>query len=250
MSKLHDMLTKLKNTEVNADLVKSLFKKGSKSEVRLPFGAQNDASQAQDANAEANIGEGSSKPFRSNIEMLSQLKSFSIKDLRNINLKEFYTTYKQQILTIFLIVIGIFFLFYWTNAIISYNVENLNKAANATYQKLGKAVDMQQALRQAGSKASNVLSQSLLVFLQETGTKLDISNKITNLRPVASLGGTKKANQIEHVSLRLENAYYDEFVRFIAALEKYTNVSIKVLSFNRRYDDPMMIDSSIEVVKQ
>ncbi|MDE7169049.1 MAG: hypothetical protein K2N67_02525, partial [Mucispirillum sp.] len=98
-------------------------------------------------------------------------------------------------------------------------------------------------IKLADSRGIKNMDNGLLSFIQETGTKTGVSNKLVNIRPLNASKG------IEHVSLRLENLYYDEFVKFIAEIEKYDNLNIKSVNFTRRYDNPEMIDSSMEVVK-
>ena len=138
---------------------------------------------------------------------------------------------------------GIFFLFYWTNAFLNSKIESAKTKADNTYKKLEKVANMAGQIQFAKSTGINAMTQTLLVYIQNTGSTLGISDKIVNLRPVGASKG------IEHVTLRLENLYYDEFIKFIADIEKYDNLSIKVINFNKRYDNPKMIDSSIEIVK-
>ncbi len=164
------------------------------------------------------------------------MKNISWQDIKNFDIQRFYAHYKQQILTSFVVVMGIFFLFYWTNAF-------LNSKIEAAKTKTEKAANMAGQIQFAKSTGINAMTQTILVYVQNTGSALGISDKIVNLRPVSASKG------IEHVTLRLENLYYDEFIKFIADIEKYDNLSIKVINFNKRYDNPKMIDSSIEIVK-
>ncbi|MDY5050513.1 MAG: hypothetical protein SPF17_03740, partial [Candidatus Mucispirillum faecigallinarum] len=154
-----------------------------------------------------------------------------------------YKRYKQQILTAFVAVMGIFFIFYWTDAFLSSQINNAKTKADNTYSKLEKVANMAGQIQFAKKSGINAMTKTLLVYIQDTGAALGISDKIVNLRPVSASKG------IEHVTLRLENLYYDEFIKFIADIEKYDNLSIKVINFNKRYDNPKMIDSSIEIVK-
>ena len=174
---------------------------------------------------------------------LQSLKNLSLQDIRNFDYRSFYTRYKQQILTAFVAVMGIFFLFYWTDAFLSSQINNAKTRADNTYSKLEKVANMAGQIQFAKKSGINAMTKTLLVYIQDTGAALGISDKIVNLRPVSASKG------IEHVTLRLENLYYDEFIKFIADIEKYDNLSIKVINFNKRYDNPKMIDSSIEIVK-
>lgn len=171
------------------------------------------------------------------------LKDFQLKDLKNIDVKEFYNRYKQQILTTFVVVVGIFFLFYWTSSFLDSQLNSAKKNAENDYKKLERVATMILQVKQAEQQGVRTMNQGLLTFIQETGTKNGISAKLVNIRPITAKKG------IEHVSLRVENLYYDEFIKFISDIETYDNLNIKVINFTKRYDNPKMIDSSIEVVK-
>ena len=219
MEKLKEIFHKLKTTEIK-------FKKP-------------DFSALKERAASKNNPENTS----SNKFSLQNLRNISWQDIKNFDVRSFYIRYKQQILTSFVVVMGICFLFYWTNAFLNSKIESAKTKADNTYKKLEKVANMAGQIQFAKSTGINAMTQTLLVYVQNTGSTLGISDKIVNLRPVGASKG------IEHVTLRLENLYYDEFIKFIADIEKYDNLSIKVINFNKRYDNPKMIDSSIEIVK-
>ena len=218
MEKLKAIFQKLKNTEIK-------FKKPDFNAVKEKIAAKE------------------SVTFKNKKINLQSLKNLSLQDIRNFDYRSFYTRYKQQILTAFVAVMGIFFLFSWTDAFLSSQINNAKTRADNTYSKLEKVANMAGQIQFAKKSGINAMTKTLLVYIQDTGAALGISDKIVNLRPVSASKG------IEHVTLRLENLYYDEFIKFIADIEKYDNLSIKVINFNKRYDNPKMIDSSIEIVK-
>lgn len=215
--------------------LKEIFHKLKTTEIKLK---KPDFSALKEKAASKNISEKSSGKFS-----LQSLKNISLQDIRNFDVRSFYIRYKQQILTSFVVIMGVFFLFYWTNAFLNSKIESAKTKADNTYKKLEKVANMAGQIQFAKSTGINAMTQTLLVYIQNTGSALGISDKIVNLRPVGASKG------IEHVTLRLENLYYDEFIKFIADIEKYDNLSIKVINFNKRYDNPKMIDSSIEIVK-
>ena len=218
MEKLKEIFHKLRTTEIK-------FKKPDFTAVKESISSKNNT-------------ENTSRKFS-----LQSLRNISWQDIKNFDVRSCYTRYKQQILTSFVVVMGIFFVFYWTNAFLNSQVESAKNKADNTYKKLEKVANMAGQIQFAKSTEINAMTQTLLVYIQNTGSALGISDKIVNLRPVGASKG------IEHVTLRLENLYYDEFIKFIADIEKYDNLSIKVSNFNKRYDNPKMIDSSIEIVK-
>lgn len=218
MEKLKEIFQKLKNTEIK-------FKKPDFNAVKEKIAAKETVT------------------FKNKKINLQSLKNLSLQDIRNFDYRSFYTRYKQQILTAFVAVMGIFFIFYWTDAFLSSQINNAKTRADNTYSKLEKVANMAGQIQFAKKSGINAMTKTLLVYIQDTGAALGISDKIVNLRPVSASKG------IEHVTLRLENLYYDEFIKFIADIEKYDNLSIKVINFNKRYDNPKMIDSSIEIVK-
>lgn len=218
MEKLKEIFHKLKTTEIK-------FKKP-------------DFSALKEKAASKNISESLSGKFS-----LQNLRNISLQDIKNFDIRSFYIRYKQQILTSFVAIMGVFFVFYWTDAFLNSKIESVKTASDNTYKKLERVANMAGQIQFAKSTGINAMTQTLLVYVQNTSSTLGISDKIVNLRPVGASKG------IEHVTLRLENLYYDEFIKFIADIEKYDNLSIKVINFNKRYDNPKMIDSSIEIVK-
>ena len=221
MEKLKEIFHKLRTTEINLKDLKLSSVKDKLKNIKL-------ADNTQQTNIKFNI---------------KNLKNISIQDIKTFDYKNFYIQNKQQILTIFVVVMSIFFLFYWTNLFLSSKLTSSIEKADNTYKKLENVANMAGQIQFAKSRGVNAMNQSLLVFIQNTGSSIGIADKIINLRPISASKG------IEHVSLRIENLYYDEFIKFIRDIEKYDNLSIKVITFNKRYDNPKMIDASLEVVK-
>lgn len=221
MEKLKEIFHKLRTTEINLKDLKLSSVKDKLKNIKL-------ADNTQQTSIKFNI---------------KNLKNISIQDIKTFDYKNFYIQNKQQILTIFVVVMSIFFLFYWTNLFLSSKLTSSIEKADNTYKKLENVANMAGQIQFAKSRGVNAMNQSLLVFIQNTGSSIGIADKIINLRPISASKG------IEHVSLRIENLYYDELINFIRDIEKYDNLSIKVITFNKRYDNPKMIDASLEVVK-
>lgn len=221
MEKLKELFHKLRTTEINLKDLKLSSVKDKLKNIKL-------ADNTQQTNIKFNI---------------KNLKNISLQDIKTFDYKNFYIQHKQQILTVFVVIMSIFFLFYWTNLFLSSKLASSIEKADNTYKKLENVANMAGQIQFAKSRGVNAMNQSLLVFIQNTGSSIGISDKIINLRPIGSSKG------IEHVSLRIENLYYDELINFIRDIEKYDNLSIKVITFNKRYDNPKMIDASLEVVK-
>ncbi len=221
MEKLKEIFHKLRTTEINLKDLKLSSVKDKLKNIKL-------ADNTQQTSIKFNI---------------KNLKNISLQDIKTFDYKNFYIQNKQQILTIFVVIMSIFFLFYWTNLFLSSKLASSIEKADNTYKKLENVANMAGQIQFAKSRGVNAMNQSLLVFIQNTGSSIGISDKIINLRPISASKG------IEHVSLRMENLYYDELINFIRDIEKYDNLSIKVITFNKRYDNPKMIDASLEVVK-
>lgn len=221
MEKLKEIFHKLRTTEINLKDLKLSSVKDKLKNIKI-------ADNTQQTNIKFNI---------------KNLKNISLQDIKTFDYKNFYIQNKQQILTVFVVVMSIFFLFYWTNLFLSSKLTSSIEKADNTYKKLENVANMAGQIQFAKSKGVNAMTQSLLVFIQNTGSSIGIADKIINLRPISASKG------IEHVSLRIENLYYDELINFIRDIEKYDNLSIKVITFNKRYDNPKMIDASLEVVK-
>lgn len=221
MEKLKEIFHKLRTTEINLKDLKLSSVKDKLKNIKL-------ADNTQQTSIKFNI---------------KNLKNISLQDIKTFDYKNFYIQNKQQILTIFVVIMSIFFLFYWTNLFLSSKLTSSIEKADNTYKKLENVANMAGQIQFAKSRGVNAMNQSLLVFIQNTGSSIGIADKIINLRPISASKG------IEHVSLRIENLYYDELINFIRDIEKYDNLSIKVITFNKRYDNPKMIDASLEVVK-
>ena len=224
MEKLKEIFHKLKNTEINLKDLKISSLKEKLGSIKVSADKKTEKEEFS-------------------IKNLKNLKNISWQDIKSFDYKNFYIRNKQQILTVFVALMVVFFLFYWTNVFLDSKLSSSLSKAENTYKKLENAANMAGQIQFAKSKGVNAMTLSLLVFMQNTGSEIGISDKIVNLRPVTASKG------IEHVSLRMENLYYDELVNFLKAVEKYDNLSIKVINFNKRYDNPKMIDASIEVVK-
>lgn len=170
--------------------------------------------------------------------------NFNFKQINLSSIKDFYDKNRQSVLTIFVVLCGIFFIFYWTDSIIEAKKKEYTASAKAGYEKLEKAAEYAVKIKQTevSGARNRVKDVSLLAFAQNTGASAGIGEKLVNIRPITT------SDKLEHVSLRLENLYYDELVNFISRLESYDNLRIKALSFTRRYDNPSMIDTGMEVV--
>lgn len=79
--------------------------------------------------------------------------------------------------------------------------------------------------------------------MQELVNKNRIAPKLISLRPVGN------EQNIEQVTVRLENVYYAEMIHVIVDIERYSNLWIKSLTFKPRYDNEKLIDINMEVVK-
>lgn len=229
LSSIKDKFTKLKNTEINLKDVKL-------SNIKEKFANLKNTQKENNDNVKYELS-------LQNLKNLKKLKNISLNDIKSFDYKAFYNRNKQQILTIFVAFMAVFFLFYWTSVFLNSKLTASETQAENTYKRLENVANMAGQIQFAKSKGVNAMTLSLLVFIQNTGTEIGISDKIVNLRPVAA------SKDIEHVALRVENLYYDEFINLIKEIEKYNNLSIRVVNFNKRYDNPKMIDASIEVVK-
>ena len=140
MEKLKEIFHKLKTTEIK-------FKKP-------------DFSALKEKAASNNISENSAGKFS-----LQSLRNISLQDIKNFDVRSFYIRYKQQILTSFVVVMGIFFLFYWTNAFLSSKIESAKTASDNTYKKLEKVANMAGQIQFAKSTGINAMTQTLLVYI-------------------------------------------------------------------------------------
>lgn len=230
MEKLKEIFHKLKTTEINLKDIKLSNIKDKFSNLK------NMKKEKTNDNVKYDLS-------LQNLKNIKKLKNITLNDIKTFDYRTFYHRHKQQILTIFVAFMAVFFLFYWTSVFLNSELSSSKAQADNTYKRLENVANMAGQIQFAKAKGVNAMTLSLLVFVQNAGSETGISDKIVNIRPLTASKG------IEHVSIRIENLYYDEFVNFIKQIEKYNNLSIKVVNFNKRYDNPKMIDASIEVVK-
>lgn len=230
MEKLKEIFHKLKTTEINLKDIKLSSIKDKFSNLK------NMKKEKTNDNVKYDLS-------LQNLKNIKKLKNITLNDIKTFDYRTFYHRHKQQILTIFVAFMAVFFLFYWTSVFLNSELSSSKAQADNTYKRLENVANMAGQIQFAKAKGVNAMTLSLLVFVQNAGSETGISDKIVNIRPLTASKG------IEHVSIRIENLYYDEFVNFIKQIEKYNNLSIKVVNFNKRYDNPKMIDASIEVVK-
>ncbi len=170
-------------------------------------------------------------------DLRASLNNISITSIRN-----WYDKNRQSVLIGFIVVGCIFFAFYWTEKLISAKEQSYVKASERTYERLEDVLALVVKIQDNSNTASS-MTTGLLSFLQTTSTDSGMGDRLANIRSIPSSEG------LEHASLRVENLYYDELINFITKIERYDNLYIKVLNFNRRYDNDKKIDVTIEVVK-
>lgn len=168
-------------------------------------------------------------------------------DLKQINLssvRDFYDKNRQSLLTAFIVIGGVFFIFYWTTSLIDSKKRAYISSAKASYEKLEKATAFAVKIKQdeVSGVRNRVQNVSLPSFIQNAGNESGLGKKIVNIRPMNTSGN------LEHVSMRMENLFYDELIGFISRIEAYDNLRVKSIGFTRRYDNPTMIDVSMEIV--
>ncbi|MGA1863217.1 hypothetical protein OWM07_10065 [Deferribacter thermophilus] len=144
---------------------------------------------------------------------------------------------------ILIIIIGLIFIIYNLN--ISYyknKTEQLKKETEVLKEKYSKVAGLIQQTK--SSKNLKKVNKSLLVFIQETTNSLNLSDKISSLKPQTT------QNNIESVSLRIEQLNLNEIIKVSQYLDQFENISITKLNINKRFDDNTLADLTLEVVKQ
>ena len=114
MEKLKELFHKLRTTEINLKDLKLSSVKDKLKNIKL-------ADNTQQTNIKFNI---------------KNLKNISLQDIKTFDYKNFYIQHKQQILTVFVVIMSIFFLFYWTNLFLSSKLASSIEKADNTYKKM------------------------------------------------------------------------------------------------------------------
>jgi hypothetical protein len=167
----------------------------------------------------------------------------SLSNLRNLGksgLGDFHN--RQKILLVALIVLGVCMLFYWTNAILAEKRASTIAAAENTKDRI---VRVHTLMHRIDDKRINArtLDTGLLSFVQGMGNRTEIRGKLVNIRLVSS------ANRQEQVTFRTENLVLKEFADVLKDIEQYDNVWIRSLVITKRFDNPMRLDVSWDIIR-
>ena len=117
MEKLKEIFHKLKNTEINLKDLKISSLKEKLSSIKVSADEKTEKEEFS-------------------IKNLKNLKNISWQDVKSFDYKNFYLRNKQQILTVFVALMVVFFLFYWTNVFLDSKLSSSLSKAENTYKKL------------------------------------------------------------------------------------------------------------------
>lgn len=149
---------------------------------------------------------------------------------------------KEKILIVFIIVLSVFFLFYWTHMFFESKQSKYIQRQRAVTEQITKTADLISEIS-SGANSTKKVETGLLSFIQNTAAKAGISGRILDLKPVSGSSGT------EVVSLRIQALSLPELNSFLDMVEGFQNLSIKTFSLKKRFDDPSLADISLELVK-
>ncbi|MBZ4644162.1 MAG: hypothetical protein JG767_1771 [Deferribacteraceae bacterium] len=139
-----------------------------------------------------------------------------------------------------LIFIGISFtILYWSKLYFDNKYNEKKSEISVLTEKYSKVY----SLFQQTNIKSYILEESLMVFIQDTLSRLNLADKMASLKP------QNTSTSFESVILRLENMNLNQIISVIGEIDKYSNTKITQLSQSRRFDNEEYADLILEIVK-
>lgn len=157
-------------------------------------------------------------------------------------MKEFVMNSKEQLGLLFIIISGCFLLFYWTHSAFNSARVNMQSDATAIIDKIAKVDGL---MKSAKSKTKNrwVVNGSLLAFIQNETSRFSLDTKMTVLKPKSNVPGKEGA------TIRFEQFELNEVVTLIGLIDKYENIVIDSVGIVKRFDQPDLVNVSMEISK-
>ncbi|MBZ4671818.1 hypothetical protein LF845_11575 [Deferribacterales bacterium Es71-Z0220] len=146
---------------------------------------------------------------------------------------------KNEVYMILIFIGAIFILFYWTKLYFDNKYEKKLAEINQLQEQYKKVYSLYSKTINKTEK----LNESLLVFIQDTVSKHNLSDKMASLKP-QNISGS-----YESVILRLENLGLNETVDIIKDIDKFSNIKFNQINQSRRFDNEKKADLVVEIVK-
>jgi hypothetical protein len=149
---------------------------------------------------------------------------------------------KEKILIWTVAVVAVFLLFYWTHLIFASKERKYVQLQTGYTDKIEKTAELLSEIA-SGDNSKKTVTTGLLSFIQSVSAKAGVSDRILDLKPITGAQG------VETAGLRIQGLNLNELTGFLALVEGHDNLGIKTFSLKKRFDDPMLVDINLELVK-
>ncbi len=90
-------------------------------------------------------------------------------------------------------------------------------------------------------KEAGHLQEGLLSFVQSSGNKLNLSDRIATVKPIPG--------SVEGVSVLYQGLNFTEIVEVLKVAGEFSNVQVRAFSISKRFDDPGYADLNMQIEK-
>lgn len=109
------------------------------------------------------------------------------------------------------------------------------------YEKIAKLAMEYSSLSKEKSDKEINLEEGLLTFIQNSGNKLNLSDRISTMKIIPGSS--------EGVSVEFKNLSLSEIVEVLKLTTEFSNLRVRVFSINKRFDNPEYADLNMQIEK-
>jgi len=91
------------------------------------------------------------------------------------------------------------------------------------------------------NKGAGRLQEGLLSFVQSSGSRLNLSDRIATIKPIPG--------SIEGVSVLYQGLNLTEIVEVLKVAGEFSNIRVRAFSISKRFDDPGYADLNMQIEK-
>jgi len=108
------------------------------------------------------------------------------------------------------------------------------------YQKIYSMAE-EYKLLSSRNKGARRLQEGLLSFVQSSGSKLNLSDRIATVKPIPG--------SVEGVSVLYQGLNFTEIVEVLKVAGEFSNIQVRAFSISKRFDDPGYADLNMQIEK-
>ncbi|NOZ25058.1 MAG: hypothetical protein GXO94_03070 [Nitrospirae bacterium] len=108
------------------------------------------------------------------------------------------------------------------------------------YEKIYTMAEEYKALSRR-NKGAPALQEGLLSFVQSSGSRLNLSDRIATIKPIPG--------SVEGVSVLYQGLTFTEIVEVLKVAGEFSNIRVRAFSISKRFDDPGYADLNMQIEK-